>query len=902
MDIFDGLNSSSSDDDDFNFNEMDSIDGFFRPPKEKNGSGFLEHRTFNLYTSMAASNGDASQVQEVKDEEPSQPPTPSSQTVSTGSLKSIMKRFLQHFPLLLGLYMAGYFRMSLVWIVGAAGLTAVREQWRKERDFRMNSARLANFIDESDIIKARVVDLPSWVFFPDYERAEWVNRILKSVWPNVSKFIEKIVEESIEPSVREALNAYKLTGFRFEKIRLGSIPLRIGGVKVYDRNVSRNEIIMDMDLCYAGDCDFRFVVKGMRAGIKDFQIKGLMRCIMKPLVDASPFVGGLQLFFLNNPDIDFNLLGVADVFDMPGLADIMRKIISDQVGAMMVLPNKITVQMHESVKADTLKMHEPAGVLRVRLIEAKDLMKMDVGMLGRGKSDPYAVINVGSQEFRTKTITNTVNPKWDFVCEVTVESMRCQVLSVRVWDYDPPILGKNDDYLGRATVDIHSLVKAGKKELWAKLEDVQKGAIHLELTWFALSKDPLRLKDHTHDTISVGLSTGVVSVFIDACKMLPYAKGSTSPPEAYAIISVGNRTAQTNIQQRSCDPVFEQAFSFLVCNPESDDLYIKVMDQKTNTEIGRAKIVLVSLLNERDLTLSRQPLPLKNSGPDSKVVISVQLRIMVQGTIGDEPPPTPLSTTPAVKPIVTPSVTPVAKVAPVPLPEPLKLEPAPVITPKETAEVAAVKPQETLTGPAETPAPVEEKKKDYFSEVADDKDQKKGTGIAGLISAASSAAAPVMPPVVNISSLPTERSTPSLRRRQVQHEGHCGRVQLTLRYSTSRQKFIVVVHQAEKLPIPDPTDLPDPYVKLYLLPDKKESGKRKTEAIVDTNNPHYDESFEFNVSYAELPTRTLEVSVLSKKQSFFSKTPLIGFTKLDLSVFDWQNSVTDWFDLGPGSD
>ena len=58
---------------------------------------------------MAASNGDASQVQEVKDEEPSQPPTPSSQTVSTGSLKSIMKRFLQHFPLLLGLYMVCFF-------------------------------------------------------------------------------------------------------------------------------------------------------------------------------------------------------------------------------------------------------------------------------------------------------------------------------------------------------------------------------------------------------------------------------------------------------------------------------------------------------------------------------------------------------------------------------------------------------------------------------------------------------------------------------------------------------------------------------------------------------------------------------------------------------------------------
>jgi len=56
--------------------------------------------------------------------------------------------------------------------------------------------------------------------------------------------------------------------------------------------------------------------------------------------------------------------------------------------------------------------------LRIHVVEAKHLMKKDIGMLGKGKSDPYAIINVGAQEFRTKTIDNTVNPKWDFWCEV----------------------------------------------------------------------------------------------------------------------------------------------------------------------------------------------------------------------------------------------------------------------------------------------------------------------------------------------------------------------------------------------------------------------------------------------------------------------------------------------------
>lgn len=57
--------------------------------------------------------------------------------------------------------------------------------------------------------------------------------------------------------------------------------------------------------------------------------------------------------------------------------------------------------------------------MRVHVVEAKHLMKKDISMLGKGKSDPYAVITVGAQEFRTKTINNSVDPKWDYWCEVS---------------------------------------------------------------------------------------------------------------------------------------------------------------------------------------------------------------------------------------------------------------------------------------------------------------------------------------------------------------------------------------------------------------------------------------------------------------------------------------------------
>lgn len=104
-------------------------------------------------------------------------------------------------------------------------------------------------------------------------------------------------------------------------------------------------------------------------------------------------------------------------------------------------------------------------MLRVHVAEAKDLEKRDCNVLGIGKSDPYAVIRVGPQEYKTKVIDGTTDPKWDFWCEVAIFLNRfcpigcyiaasfqfcvldrtVQHLDVEVLDHDL----KSDDFLGR---------------------------------------------------------------------------------------------------------------------------------------------------------------------------------------------------------------------------------------------------------------------------------------------------------------------------------------------------------------------------------------------------------------------------------------------------------------------
>jgi len=139
-----------------------------------------------------------------------------------------------------------------------------------------------------------------------------------------------------------------------------------------------------------------------------------------------------------------------------------------------------------------------------------------------------------------------------------------------------------------------------------------------------------------------------------------------------------------------------------------------------------------------------------------------------------------------------------------------------------------------------------------------------------------------------------------LRQRAVSTAGihGLGRIQLSVKYGP-KSNMVVVVHKVENLPLEEDGEIPDPYVKLYLLPDKSKDSKRKTDVIKDEQNPVFDERFEYSISQNELTHRTLEVSVINKKGfTFLAKSATMGQIRLDCGLLD-PDSVTQWYDLNP---
>ena len=176
---------------------------------------------------------------------------------------------------------------------------------------------------------------------------EWINSIIHQLWPNIGHFTKKILSEKVEPKLQAKFDSMGISGFKFEKVDLGSIPPRITGIKVYDKNVSSSEIVMDLDLVLASDCDINFSLKNVTIlQITNFSLRGLLRVVLKPLLTDMPLIGGFQYCFLSSPEIDYDLGGVANVVNMiPGLISNFLSIFFSFHSCSLILRELLGIRM-----------------------------------------------------------------------------------------------------------------------------------------------------------------------------------------------------------------------------------------------------------------------------------------------------------------------------------------------------------------------------------------------------------------------------------------------------------------------------------------------------------------------------------------------------------------------------
>uniref|UniRef100_A0A8C8DUY5 Extended synaptotagmin-like protein 1a n=1 Tax=Oryzias sinensis TaxID=183150 RepID=A0A8C8DUY5_9TELE len=537
---------------------------------------------------------------------------------------------------LLPVYLAGYYGFSISLVLLGLMLYIGWKHGRMEKVMRLKSAMYL-LENEREFTTEKVFrakrDLPPWVNFPDVEKVEWVNKILQQAWPFIGQYLEKLLVETIAPAIRTS--SIHLQTLSFTKVNIGDKALKVVGVKAHTEH-DKKQVMLDLYLSYAGDVEINVEIKKYfcKAGVKGVQLYGKLRVILEPLIGDVPLVGAITMFFIRRPKLDINWTGLTNLLDIPGLNSMSDTMIMDAIASHLVLPNRLTIPLVANLHVAQLRSPLPRGVVRIHLLEAEDLTAKDTVIKGLidGKSDPYAVIRVGTQIFTSHHVDSNLNPQWREMYEVIVHEVPGQELEVEVFDKDPD----QDDFLGRLEKILQKCllycISVFPPPQWFNLKDVPSGSIHLRLEWLSLLSSADRLSEVIQKNQNLTTKTSdppsaaILAIYLDQGFELPMRKGSKFP-SPMAQISIQDTTKESKTCYGSNSPVWEEAFTFFIQDPHKQDIDIQVKDDDHSVPLGSLTIPLNRLLETSGLTLD-QWFHLENSGTASRIYAKIVLRIL----------------------------------------------------------------------------------------------------------------------------------------------------------------------------------------------------------------------------------------------------------------------------------
>merc|ERR1719510_1653219 len=221
--------------------------------------------------------------------------------------------------------------------------------------------------------------------------------------------------------------------------------------------------------------------------------------------------------------------------------------------------------------------------IKVTVVSANNLEDSDGPFSG---SDPYVYITLdGCDAQRTATVSGSSDPEWNE--ELTfegVENPASQVMSLRIYDDD----WARDDKIGECVLDLGKVQAVDYPQEFDRIVD---DGIFTDATMkFTVQTDG------SWGNPEGGV--GTLTVLVKSCTGLDDADfAGTTDPYAYLTID-GCEPQQTEKQEGTINPEWNQELTFEIENPLSKTLTIKIYDDDTwsaDDKIGQCDVDLAEL-------------------------------------------------------------------------------------------------------------------------------------------------------------------------------------------------------------------------------------------------------------------------------------------------------------------
>ncbi|XP_059155457.1 multiple C2 and transmembrane domain-containing protein 1-like isoform X7 [Physella acuta] len=278
-----------------------------------------------------------------------------------------------------------------------------------------------------------------------------------------------------------------------------------------------------------------------------------------------------------------------------------------ETNAKRSLFRRSTRSTESATASKKLKMQLWNGVVNIILVEGSNLVSMD----DNGLSDPYVKFKLGTEKYRSKFKSKTLNPRWLEQFDLRLFDDQTALLEISVYDHDTR--GK-DDFMGRAVIDLSQLERERTHTIVQPLED-GAGTIKLLLTVSGtfggeltsdlanytpnpLDKDNIVSKYGLLNSLRNIDDIGHLEVKVFRAHGLQSADfGGLSDP--FCVIELINDRVQTQTEYKTLNPEWAKVFTFNVKDIHSV-LEVTVYDEDRNKKVeflGKVAIPLLRIKN-----------------------------------------------------------------------------------------------------------------------------------------------------------------------------------------------------------------------------------------------------------------------------------------------------------------
>ncbi|KAJ6357950.1 hypothetical protein OIU78_005727 [Salix suchowensis] len=273
----------------------------------------------------------------------------------------------------------------------------------------------------------------------------------------------------------------------------------------------------------------------------------------------------------------------------------LQDMIKKQVASLCLWPQNLDIPV---LDASTVLIKKPVGILHVKVVRAKKLLKADI----LGTSDPYVKLNLTGEKLPAKKTTikkKNLNPEWNENFKLVVKEPESQALQLQVFDWDK--VGGHDR-LGMQFVPLKVLTHRETKEFTLDLlshtnisdsqDKKKRGQIVLELTYVPFRVDSIEFsgplggndgrgsasgKSSSDDESLSG--AGLLSVNVQGAEDVE-GKHHRNP---YALVLFRGERKKTKMIRRTRDPRWNEEFQFTLDKPPLHELIrIEVMSKRTS--------------------------------------------------------------------------------------------------------------------------------------------------------------------------------------------------------------------------------------------------------------------------------------------------------------------------------